>query len=473
MPADKPKNVRIVTLGCAKNEVDSEETAGVLREAGWEVDGSSEAELTVINTCGFLESAKRESIEAIKRAVAEKGKGRVVVAGCLAQRMGEELRRLAPGADLYVGVGQMGRFGEIAASVFGHVSQKVQAGRPHHNVGGPVQAGRPHHNWAPVETRARTGRPWSAYLKVSEGCDHKCTFCTIPSFRGPHVSKPIERVVAEADHLAKTGAKEINLIAQDVTQYGYDLYREFTLPRLLKELNEVEGIEWVRMLYFYPNRLTDEVIEAMATLPKVLEYVDIPLQHTHPDVLQRMKRPWDGDRYLRLVEKLRAAMPDVAVRTTFIVGFPGETEAEFDHLVSFVQAARLDRVGAFLFSREPGTPAHDMPDQVPLRVKQQRYDRLMRTQQAVSLEKSRSWEGRALRVLVDECKDGWVAGRSFRDAPEIDGWVYARGSASPGSFVTVHVTEGKEHDLYGHLDGADAPKRQVVPLQMAAARQAQ
>ena len=459
MADGKPKNVRIVTLGCAKNEVDSEEIAGVLRSEGWSVDGSEDAELTVINTCGFLESAKRESIEAIRKAVAAK-KGRVIVAGCLAQRMGAELQRLAPGADAYVGVGQMARFGEIATSVFGH-------GEPY------VDVQPPHHRWADVPTRARTGKPWSAYLKVSEGCDHKCTFCTIPSFRGPHASKPIERVILEARHLAKTGAKEINLIAQDVTQYGYDLYKEFTLPKLLRELNKVEGIEWVRMLYFYPNRLTDEVIAAMAECEKVLEYVDIPLQHTHPDVLRRMKRPWDGERYLKLVEKLGSAMPDVAVRTTFIVGFPGETDQEFAHMLSFVREAKLDRVGAFLFSREPGTPAHDMPGQVPLKVKQERYDRLMRAQQAVSLEKSRSWEGRPLRVLVDECKDGWVAGRSFRDAPEIDGWVYARGSASPGSFVTVHVTEGKEHDLYGHLEGAEAPKRQVRTLQMSPLRQAQ
>jgi ribosomal protein S12 methylthiotransferase len=251
------------------------------------------------------------------------------------------------------------------------------------------------------------------------------------------------------------------------------LYKEFTLPRLLRSLNDVDGIEWVRMLYFYPNRLTDEVIEAMASLPKVVEYVDIPLQHTHPDVLRRMKRPWDGDRYLSLIERLRAAMPDVAVRTTFIVGFPGETEQQFASLVSFVQEAKLDRVGAFLFSREPGTPAHDMPGQVPLKVKQERYDRLMRAQQAVSLSKSHHWEGRSLRVLVDECKDGWVAGRSFRDAPEIDGWVYARGNAEPGTFVDVQVTEGREHDLYGHLAGAEAPKRQVRRLQMAPLRQAQ
>ncbi|MCH7905608.1 MAG: 30S ribosomal protein S12 methylthiotransferase RimO, partial [Armatimonadetes bacterium] len=304
---------------------------------------------------------------------------------------------------------------------------------------------------------------------VSEGCDHRCTFCTIPSFRGPHVSKPIERVLQEANHLARTGAKEVNLIAQDVTQYGFDLYKEFTLPRLLRELNDVDGLEWIRLLYFYPNRLTDEVIDAMATCENVLNYIDIPLQHTHPDVLRRMKRPWDGERYLQVFDKVRKAIPDVAIRTTFIVGFPGETDAEFDHLLDFVKDAKLDRVGAFLFSREPGTPAHDMPGQVPLKVKQQRFDRLMRIQQGVSLEKNKRWEGQSLRVLVDECKDGWVAGRSFRDAPEIDGWVYARGEASPGVFAEVQITEGKEHDLYGHLQGVEPPKRQLNPLKMAMA----
>lgn len=454
---ENPQNIRIVTLGCAKNEVDSEEIAGVLRSAGYGVDGSAEAGVTIINTCGFLESAKQESIAAIQKAVAEKGNGKVIVAGCLAQRLGEELQRLAPGADSYVGVGQMGRFGDIVKSVFGRSEPTVD-----------VQP--PHHRWADVATRARTGRPWSAYLKVSEGCDHRCTFCTIPSFRGDHQSKPIERIVEEARHLATTGCREINMIAQDVTQYGFDLYKEFTLPRLLRELDAVGGIEWIRLLYFYPNRLTDEVIETMATLPSVLPYVDIPLQHVHPETLRRMKRPWDGERYLRLFEKVRAAMPEVAIRTTFIVGFPGETEAEFGALVDFVREAKLDRVGAFTFSREPGTPAHDMPDQVPLKVKRERYDRLMRMQSSISLMKNKTWEGRSLRVLVDECKDGWVAGRSFRDAPEIDGWVYAQGTAEPGSFVDVQVTEGHQHDLYGHLAGFEVPKKRLVPLQMAAAR---
>ncbi len=292
--------VKIVTLGCAKNEVDSEEIAGVLAEAGYSVDGSAKkTDVTVINTCGFLENAKEESLRAIKDALREKKAGRtgkVIVAGCLAQRLGAEMEKLAPGADAYIGVGHMAQFGDI-------VGQTLRSPQQIFDVGAP------HHRWAEVPTRARTGKPWSAYLKVSEGCDHQCTFCTIPSFRGAHASKPIERVLAEAKHLARTGCRELNLIAQDVTQYGFDLYREFTLPKLLAELNAVEGIDWIRILYFYPNRLTDEVIEAMATLPKVLPYIDIPLQHAHPDTLRRMKRPWDGERYLKLIDKVRAAIP--------------------------------------------------------------------------------------------------------------------------------------------------------------------
>lgn len=425
-----------MTLGCAKNEVDSEEIAGVLRNAGHAVDGSKDAEVTVINTCGFLEAAKHESVAAIKDAVANKGHGKVIVAGCLSQRLGEELMRLAPGADAYVGVGQMGRFDEIVGGALTATAPKLDVTPPHHR-------------WADVTTRARTGRPWSAYLKVSEGCDHKCTFCTIPSFRGPHQSKTIERLVDEARHLAATGCKEINLIAQDVTQYGYDLYREFTLPRLLRELSAVDGIEWIRLLYFYPNRLTDEVIDAMASLPKVLPYIDIPLQHVHPDTLRRMKRPWDGERYLKVFEKVRAAMPDAAIRTTFIVGFPGEDEAEFGALLGFVREAKLDRVGAFTFSREAGTPAFDLPDQVPFRVKRERYDRLMRLQSSVSLAKNKSWVGRSLPTMIEESKDGWSVGRSFRDAPEIDGLVYVKADLEPGTICLATVTEAREHDLYG------------------------
>ncbi|MBL8048478.1 MAG: 30S ribosomal protein S12 methylthiotransferase RimO [Chthonomonas sp.] len=455
--SDAAPKVKIVTLGCAKNDVDSEEIAGVLARDGYVVDGTSKApEVTIINTCGFLEASKQESIEAIKKAVRTKGKGRVIVAGCLAQRLGEELVRLAPGADAYIGVGQMGRFDEI-----------VKNTRQSRDT--ILELEPPHHRWADIETRARTGRPWSAYLKVSEGCDHKCTFCTIPSFRGRHQSKPRERILDEARHLASTGCREINLIAQDVTQYGFDLYKEFTLPSLLRDLNQIDGIDWIRILYFYPNRLTDEVIEAMATSAKVLPYIDIPLQHTHPDVLRRMKRPWDGDRYLALFDKLRAAMPEVAIRTTFIVGFPGETEQEFQHLLDFCDAAKLDRVGAFLFSREPGTPSHDMAGQIQTRVKKERYERLMRRQLQISRRINEGWVGRKLGVLVDEVKDGWSAGRSYRDAPEIDGWVYVKGELEAGQIHEVEITSAGDYDLYSD----PTARKPMKALRVAAPRKPQ
>ncbi len=454
--------VRIVTLGCAKNDVDSEEIAGVLQASGYSVDGVSETtDAIVINTCGFLEASKQESIQAIIDAVAEKNAGRaskVIVAGCLAQRLGPELMRLAPGADAYVGVGQMGRFDEI-------VRDTLQRSEP------TIDVSAPHHRWADIPTRARSGQPWSAYLKVSEGCDHKCTFCTIPSFRGKHESKPIERVLAEANHLAKQGTREINLIAQDVTQYGYDLYKEFTLPKLLRELNAVEGLDWIRILYFYPNRLTDEVIEAMATLPKVAKYIDIPLQHAHPDTLRRMKRPWDGERYLKIFEKVRAAMPEVAIRTTFIVGFPGETGKEFQYLLDFVEAAQLDRVGAFLFSQEPGTPSYDMPNQVSQKVKEDRYHKLMSLQQEISQEANDNWIGRSLKVLVEGEQEGWLIGRSHRDAPEIDGLVFFKGDAKPGEMVDVEITEAESYDLFGQQAGsAVKARKKMEPLRMAPPR---
>lgn len=432
------QNVKIVTLGCAKNEVDSEEIAGTLVQAGFAVDGSKPtSDVTVINTCGFLESAKEESIAAIQEALSEKKKGntgKVIVAGCLAQRMGKDLQTLLPDVDLFVGVGQMGRFDQLVQDVLASHEPKIEL-RP------------PQHLWANV--RARTGAPWSAYLKLSEGCDHRCTFCTIPSFRGRHQSKPIERLVTEAQTLASGGAKELNLIAQDVTQYGYDLYGKFTLPKLLRELNEVDGVHWIRLLYFYPNRLTDEVIEAMAELPKVLKYIDIPLQHSSGSVLRRMKRPWDGDRYLKLFEKVRAAIPNVAIRTTFIVGFPQETEEEFNDLLDFIEAVRFDRVGAFLYSPEPGTPAGEMDGQVPFSVKKERYAQLMELQQKISREKNQAWVGETLSVLTEGKRGKFNIGRSFRDAPEIDGFVFFSGLARPGQFARVKIQRAEPYDLFG------------------------
>jgi ribosomal protein S12 methylthiotransferase len=259
------------------------------------------------------------------------------------------------------------------------------------------------------------------------------------------------------------------LIAQDVTQYGYDLYREFTLPRLLRELNAVDGLEWIRILYFYPNRLTDDVIDAIATSDKVVPYIDIPLQHAHPETLRRMKRPWDGERYLNVFEKVRAAMPNVAIRTTFIVGFPGETEKEFSYLLDFVRQARLDRVGAFVFSREPGTPAHEMEGQIPFRVKRSRYDQLMTLQQGISLEVNQGWLRKTLDVLVEDSQDGWLIGRSHRDAPEIDGLVFTEGKAEPGQMIKAEVTGAEPYDLYARqVGGASLVRRKLMPIRQAA-----
>jgi ribosomal protein S12 methylthiotransferase len=447
----KVPTVRLITLGCAKNEVDSEEIAGVLQRAGYQLDAHTRTpDVIIINTCGFIEPAKQESLQVIRDALREKRAGntqKVIVAGCLVQRMGDALRQLLPEVDAFVGVGQMARFAEI-----------VNATRQSHQPLTEIQP--PHHRWAEVTTRLRSRTPWSAYLKISEGCDHQCTFCTIPSFRGRHVSKPIERVLEEAHWLAQNGAKEINLIAQDTTQYGYDLYRRFMLPTLLRELAQVEGIRWIRLHYAYPSRVSDALIEAMAILPQVVPYLDVPLQHVNRSILRAMRRPGDGAAYLRLIQRLRDAMPAIAIRTTFIVGFPGETEAAFQELLDFLQQAQLDRVGAFLYSRERGTPAAEMPHQVPFRVKRERYDRLMRAQQPISLARNREWVGKEMTVLIEGySEDGrYAIGRSHRDAPEVDGLVYVRQcNTQPGEFVAVQIEQADVYDLLGVPSGILSP----------------
>ncbi|GIV07112.1 MAG: ribosomal protein S12 methylthiotransferase RimO [Fimbriimonadales bacterium] len=438
--------VRLITLGCAKNEVDSEEIAGVLQRAGYRLDAHTDApDIVVINTCGFLESAQREGMQVIREALQLKKQGktqRVIVAGCMVQRLGESLKQQLPEVDAWVGVGQMGRFDEIVDSVR-TTRQPIADIQP------------PHHRWADVPTRLRSRAPWTAYLKVSEGCDHQCTFCTIPSFRGRHVSKPLERVLDEAHWLAQNGAKEINLIAQDTTQYGYDLYQKFMLPTLLRELNAIEGVEWIRIHYAYPSRITDELIATMASLPKVAKYLDVPLQHADAKILRAMRRPGDGARYLKMIEKLRAAMPEIAIRTTFIVGFPGEGEAEFQNLLDFLQAAQIDRVGAFIYSREKGTPSAQMPDQVPFRLKRERFDQLMRFQQPISQARNQQLIGKPLRVLIESYSDNgqYAIGRSHRDAPDVDGLVYVKPCAAPlGAFVDVTITHADVYDVWGFAE---------------------
>jgi len=465
--SDHKPTVQMVNLGCAKNLVDSEEMLGVLAQNGYAIDAQSDrADVVVINTCGFIEAAKQESIDVILETLERKKRGdvrKVVVAGCLAQRYAGELAKELPDVDAFLGTGQM----ESIARVVDHTLAPPGPGHPQGmSLHVPEK---PHHRWVDVPTRLRSTAPWTAYLKISEGCDHRCTFCAIPSFRGPHVSKPLERILEEAAHLAAQGARELNLIAQDSTQYGYDLYGRPMLPTLLRELSAVDGVRWLRLFYCYPSRVNAAVIEAIATTAKVCQYIDMPLQHADDAILRAMRRPGTAEGYLRLLKRFRDASPDVAIRTTFIVGFPGETEEQFENLLRFVEAAQFDRVGVFEYSTEDGTPSADLPNRVPARVKRARKDRLMRLQQAISLARNRRWVGREMEVLVERCGSRGAGeygsknsapllphshtpilsvGRSFRDAPEIDGQVYVVGAdAQPGEFITARITDAQTYDL--------------------------
>lgn len=433
--------VAIVNLGCAKNVVDSEEMLGVLAEHGYTLTTDlSRADAIIVNTCGFIASAKEESLIAIRDALRWKRRrgAKVIVAGCLSQRYGQKLLEQVPEVDALIGVGQMARIHEVVERALSQ-SQPVVEQTP------------PQHRWARTGTRVLSTAPWSAYLKISEGCDHQCTFCAIPSFRGRHVSKPLERVLAEAEDLARRGVREVNLIAQDSTQYGLDLYGKQMLPHLLRELSRLGAFRWIRVLYCYPSRVTDEVIEVLSGTPGVLPYVDVPLQHADDEVLRAMMRPIGRERYLALVRRLREAHPDMTIRSTFIVGFPGETEQHFANLLSFLEEAQLDRAAAFVFSPEEGTPAERLAGRVPARVAQERYHRLMRLQQRISLQRNRSWIGREMEVLIEaphpNQRHRWVA-RSFRDAPEVDGTVLVRArAAQPGEFRTVRITDATPYDL--------------------------
>jgi ribosomal protein S12 methylthiotransferase len=440
--------IGLVSLGCPKNLVDSEEMLGMLAETGRAemVGDARDADVLVVNTCAFIESAKQESIDAILDAVRRKERGevrRVVVTGCLAQRYGAELTAEIPEVDAYLGIQSAP---QIAGAVFGT-----------RGVSLPMAAGERRNQVLPVEdryplippARVRATAPWTAYLKVSEGCDHACTFCSIPSFRGRHRSKPLERVVDEAKRLVDGGTAELNLIAQDTTAYGMDLYQELALPRLLEALGRIDGLRWVRLLYCYPTMMTDRLIRTMAGTPNVAHYVDIPLQHGDDGMLRRMKRGGSVASYLRLFDRLRSAMSDVALRTTFLVGFPGEDETAFENLKAFVERSRFDRLGVFEYSPEEGTPGFDMTPRVPKKTAASRRRTLMALQQPISLRNNERWIGAEWEVLVEGRRGADLVARSWRDAPEIDGTVLVSdgGETAPGDWVRVRVTGAHPYDM--------------------------
>lgn len=439
----------MVNLGCAKNLVDAEIMMGLLNQAGHQlVADETTADVVVVNTCGFLVSAQQESARKIIE-LGQGGKTKVVMAGCMVQRHREEVLEALPEVSAALGSGDLKHIVQVVERVidgdrFTVISEK------------------PTYAYDEVLPRIQATFGPSAFVKISEGCDHKCSFCIIPQLRGGHRSRKIETIVEEAKQLVAGGTKEVVLIAQDSTRYGLDLYQRAALPELLKALNdEVEGLDWIRVHYAYPMYVNEALLNAMRDLPKVVKYMDIPLQHASKETLRRMRRPtneWVGD----LVDRIRAGVPGIAIRTTFIVGFPGETEEEFQELYDFIKNYRLDHVGVFVFSPEEGTHSHELKDRVPKKVAQQRRSKLMALQQQISNEINETFVGKTLPMLVEsiEAKSGILIGRTFRDAPDVDGTVFARcedPNVEPGEIVNVLITEAKPYDLRGTVVSAAVP----------------
>lgn len=443
------RRVHFLTLGCPKNQVDAEVMLGVLARAGHEVVLDPEAaDVLVVNTCAFIGPAKEESIDAIldaARVKAAREGRRLVVTGCLAERYADEVVRDLPEVDAFVGTGDLSRIAEAVAGS-GTAAPVVYRGAQH---------ALPPHGVSP---RIRTGAWWTAYLKISEGCDHRCSFCIIPKIRGRHESRPLHDLLAEAESLVADGAVELNLIAQDLTAYGRDRDDDTTLAHLLRALAvRVPDARWLRLLYAYPSSVTDDLLEVIATEPTVCKYLDMPLQHIADDMLRAMRRERSGGAIRRLVRRIRAAVPGIALRSAFIVGFPGETEAHVDELCAFLEEAELDRVGVFQYSQEEGTQAAGLPGQLPEGIKRRRWERVMATQARVAARRSRAQIGRLIEVLVEgERRHGTLVGRSRDQAPEIDGVVLLRGDAAPGSLVLAKVTDADTYDLHGEIVPSDA-----------------
>ena len=442
----------LVTLGCPKNKVDSDGIEMLLRDATYApTETVRDADVLIVNTCGFLEAAKEESIGVLQELGKKKrGNQILIAAGCLAQRNGDEVLNRVPKVDGLLGTRRWMEVLELIHTIRGaHGGRSLQR---YQLLGDPDTA----YSSAVPRPPVVGG---SAYLKISDGCNAPCAFCTIPSFKGKLRSRPLDAVVDEAQALVAAGAKELVLVAQDSTDYGRDWGEPNSLPRLLAAIcnRTDERLRWVRLMYAYPGHVSDELIETMATHNKIVPYLDMPLQHGDPRTLRRMRRPSRLEMVYDHVTKLRAAMPNIALRTTFIVGLPGETEAEFQVLLNFAQTLEFDKVGAFTFSPEPGTPSAEMADQVPDEVKQERYGRLMAVQQPISLRKNQAQVGKRLEILVEG--EGEIAdtgaplllGRSYRDAPEIDGLVLVPGlTGMPiGEMMEVHINGAMEYDLVG------------------------
>jgi ribosomal protein S12 methylthiotransferase len=440
------RSVGVVSLGCPKNLVDTEVMLGRLHAAGYEVvSDPAQARVLLVNTCCFIEAAREEAAEALAEAVEwrRSGEGRALIcAGCWTEMDAGGVRTRFPEIDALMGPGDVAEVVSIVERACEDAGTTAPARPPAHYL------------YDEDSPRLLSTPPWTAYVKISEGCSHRCAFCVIPRLRGQYRSRSPEAILREARAMAERGVREIDLVGQDTTAYGTDRGGA-DIADLLVGLAEIEELKWVRLLYAHPAAVSERLIDVMASSDRVCNYVDVPFQHAERAVLQRMERPGDAETYLRLIERLRQAMPDIAIRSTFLLGFPGEKEEEFRRLMQFVEEAQLDRAGAFCFSPERGTPAAGLGDQVPAEVAQERLHELMTRQRRISLERNESWVSREMEVLVEtRGEQGEWVGRSFRDAPEIDGTVKisaGRGTPPLGTFARVRVTAAEPYDLIADL----------------------
>lgn len=436
------EKVAIITLGCEKNRVDSEIMSDLIDKRGYElVDDPQQATVVIVNTCGFIDAAKQESIDTILEVANLKESGNLkslIVAGCLTQRYKEVLIQEMPEIDGLVGTGDFDKITQI-------IDESLAGKRP-------IYVGNPVFSYENVSRKKLDQSPASVFIKIAEGCDNSCTFCIIPALRGPLRSRTIESIVREAEEYGKSGVKEICLIAQDLTNYGLDLYGEPSLAKLLDHLQQVEGIEWIRLHYIYPGAFDDRLLEAIATNSKVVPYIDMPLQHSEDAILRRMRRPGRQTDIRKLVEKIRTRIPDVALRTSIIVGFPGETEEEYERLLSFLQEIQFDRLGVFTYSQEEGTPAARIKEQIPDEVKERRATQLMELQREITKQRNDRLVGKIIPVLIEKYdgRNNVHIGRTPYDAPEIDGEIFVVNyTGELGKIVPVRVTHSFDFDLSG------------------------
>ena len=436
--------VGMVSLGCSKNQVDAEIMLALIQENGFELCADAEqCDVVIINTCGFIEDAKKESIETILEFCQMKAEGKikvVVVTGCLAERYQKEVALEIPEADVVLGIGCNGEIVKAIKQALAGERVVSFADKTLMPLSG---------------NRVLANAPFFAYVKLADGCNNRCAFCAIPLIRGVFRSRPMEDVLDEVKRLAAQGVKEVNVVAQDTTRYGDDLYGRLVLPELLREICKIDGIRWVRILYCYPDRITDELLEVMAQEEKIVKYVDVPIQHASGEVLRAMNRKGNADTLKALLQKIRDKVPGVVLRTTMIVGFPGETEEQFEELCNFIHEVKFERLGCFTYSREEDTPAAEMADQIDPEVMQRRAEVLMTEQLSIAEEINKTFVGKTFTVMVEDMDEesGLYYGRSYMDAPDIDTKVYfsSEEDLCPGDFVEVVIENFVEYDLVGHI----------------------